>query len=213
MADLQHATLPEDRLHYPKGASTAANGTFNQANGDGTTSWVDLPAQAVSVTDRLEGAHAANQIQRGDQPGGIAPKILLLGGGGVSPNGSIEIDANGRVTFNEDGAYMVRVNGNIGRRNSTNTVISAVDAVVRKNGARFSFPQTFTIGPTDDAGIRVPYDLTFLVDAVANDYIEVEWTVSDLGGSNTVENGFWWDQSNPLGNIPSASVSIEKIGA
>ena len=58
MADIEHSALPDDLLHEPKGASTAAAGTVYVADGNGSgsfkklpTAYLDVSAQSVSDID------------------------------------------------------------------------------------------------------------------------------------------------------------------
>lgn len=50
MADVEHAQLPDELLHEPKGASTAANGEVYVANGAGSGNFKKLPTTSLDMT-------------------------------------------------------------------------------------------------------------------------------------------------------------------
>lgn len=49
MADVEHSQLPDELLHEPKGASTAAAGTVYVANGAGSGSFSKLPVNSLNI--------------------------------------------------------------------------------------------------------------------------------------------------------------------
>jgi len=50
MADVEHSQLPDELLHEPKGASTAAAGTVYVADGAGSGSFTKLPTTSINMT-------------------------------------------------------------------------------------------------------------------------------------------------------------------
>lgn len=50
MADVEHSQLPDELLHEPKGASTAAAGTVYVADGAGSGSFTKLPTTSIDMT-------------------------------------------------------------------------------------------------------------------------------------------------------------------
>lgn len=50
MADIEHSELPDELLHEPKGASTAAAGTVYVADGNGSGSFKKLPTSNLDVS-------------------------------------------------------------------------------------------------------------------------------------------------------------------
>ena len=52
MADIEHAQLPDELLHEPKGASTAAAGTVYVADGAGSGAFQKLPTTSIDMTLR-----------------------------------------------------------------------------------------------------------------------------------------------------------------
>jgi hypothetical protein len=50
MADVEHAQLPDELLHEPKGASTASDGEVYVANGAGSGSFQKLPTTSIDMT-------------------------------------------------------------------------------------------------------------------------------------------------------------------
>lgn len=50
MADIEHSTLPDELLHEPKGASTAAAGTVYVANGFGSGEFTRIPFSSILFT-------------------------------------------------------------------------------------------------------------------------------------------------------------------
>lgn len=49
MADVEHSQLPDELLHEPKGASTAAAGTVYVADGAGSGSFSKLPTTSLDI--------------------------------------------------------------------------------------------------------------------------------------------------------------------
>ena len=49
MADIEHSQLPDELLHEPKGASTAAAGTVYVADGAGSGSFEKLPTTSLDM--------------------------------------------------------------------------------------------------------------------------------------------------------------------
>jgi len=49
MADVEHSQLPDELLHEPKGASTAAAGTVYVADGAGSGSFSKLPVDSLDI--------------------------------------------------------------------------------------------------------------------------------------------------------------------
>lgn len=49
MADVEHSQLPDELLHEPKGASTAAAGTVYVADGAGSGSFTKLPTTSLDI--------------------------------------------------------------------------------------------------------------------------------------------------------------------
>lgn len=50
MADVEHAQLPDELLHEPKGASTAADGEVYVADGAGAGSFKKLPVTSLDMS-------------------------------------------------------------------------------------------------------------------------------------------------------------------
>lgn len=50
MADVEHSQLPDELLHEPKGASTAAAGTVYVADGAGSGAFAKLPTTSLDIT-------------------------------------------------------------------------------------------------------------------------------------------------------------------
>lgn len=48
--DIEHSELPDNLLHEPKGAATAAAGTVYVANGSGSGSFKKLPTTSLNIT-------------------------------------------------------------------------------------------------------------------------------------------------------------------
>lgn len=49
MADVEHSQLPDELLHEPKGASTAAAGTVYVADGAGSGAFSKLPTTSLDM--------------------------------------------------------------------------------------------------------------------------------------------------------------------
>lgn len=52
MADVEHSQLPDELLHEPKGARTAAAGTVYVADGAGSGTFQKLPTSSIDMTLR-----------------------------------------------------------------------------------------------------------------------------------------------------------------
>ena len=52
MADVEHSQLPDELLHEPKGASTAAAGTVYVADGAGSGAFQKLPTTSIDIVLR-----------------------------------------------------------------------------------------------------------------------------------------------------------------
>lgn len=50
IGDLQHSELPDNLLHEPKGASTAAEDTLYVANGTGSGAFKKVPVNSLDIT-------------------------------------------------------------------------------------------------------------------------------------------------------------------
>ncbi|CAH9011496.1 conserved hypothetical protein [Vibrio phage 464E53-1] len=204
MADLNHSTLTDDKLHQPKGASTASLNQVLTSNGDGTTRFADIPTKSLRVTDELSSESNVNQtLDTVDTELQVA-----FGGATSSPNGSVSIGADGTVTFAEDGVYYVNVRALAGRSVSTST--STLGFSGRANGTQVGATVPITLDNAAD-GFNVSVADTSIVEVTAGTTYTYHMRLfNDGGGDNGIYTVSYSDPS--WNNTPSARISIRKLG-
>lgn len=203
MADLQHATLPEDKLHYPKGASTAQANTWMKANGDGTTSFAALPTSTFSVEDTINSSSTISQ----ELATSGTDVQLKFGNAATSPNGKINVKADGSVVANEVGLYTLKLATNVKRAATTD--VNAVSFAVRLNGTQIGNTVQVSLDSAD-AAFGHPIEITDTLQLSAGDSLTLHMRYT----SGTGNVGVYPVDLSATGwnNVPSAFVSVSKIG-
>lgn len=204
MADLNHSTLTDDKLHQPKGASTASLNHVLTSNGDGTTRFAEIPEESFNVLDELSSESVVSQtLDTVDTELQVA-----FGAADTSPNGSVSIAADGTVTFIEAGVYYVNVRALAGRSVSTST--STLGFAGRANGTQVGATVPITLDNAAD-GFNISVADTSVVEVPAGTTYSYHMRLFDDGGG---DNGIFFVDYATAGwnNSPSARISIRKIG-
>ncbi|CAM0101116.1 hypothetical protein PODOV005v1_10035 [Vibrio phage PS32B.2] len=204
MADLNHSTLTDDKLHQPKGASTASLNQVLTSNGDGTTRFADLPEELFTVLDDISSESVVSQTL--DTAG--TELQVAFGAAATSPNGSVSIATDGTITFLEDGVYYVNVRALAGRSVSTST--STLGFSGRANGTQVGSTVPITLDNAAD-GFNISVADTSVVEVTAGTTYSYHMRLFDDGGG---DNGIFFVDYATAGwnNTPSARISIRKIG-
>lgn len=205
MADIQHATLADNLLHYPKGAGAAANNTWLRANGDGTTTFASLPSSSLTIADTITSQNTSNQLlaAQGDQ------LTVQFGATETSPNGSVTINANGTITFNETGVYYIDIRGAFGR--TTSPGISQVLAASFINGVQSGATLPVNLDASNQ-GVDTNLAGGGLNEMTAGTTLDYRIYLSDDAGGSA---GLIYETHAGTGftATPSARIIIRKLGA
>lgn len=205
MADIFHKDLDDSRLHYPKGASTAAAGTWMKANGDGTTTFEQLPTTDLVVLDEISSQNETNQFLSTVD----TEMQLAFGVSDTSPQGSISIDASGNITFNDDGMYYINVRAFAGRSSSAG--VSTLGFAGRADGTQVGTTVPATLDAAAD-GVNVTVaDTSVQFIPAGTTYSFHMRLFANGGGDNGVFSTDW--MTTGWENTPSTRISVRKLGA
>lgn len=203
MADLDHADLPEELLHEPKGASTASFNTWCRANGDGTTTFTALPEETLLANDSLTSTSTVNQLltSAGDSA------TVAFGSAATSSGGSISISSAGVITFNETGVYAINVRGFFGRTSSTG--VSTVLVSGFTNGVQSGATVPVNLDD-DEIGFDVDIADSSIISVSAGTTLDYRMylKVDDGGESGLVTTTH---AGTGFNTTPSARVTIRKL--
>lgn len=145
MANIQHANLPEDKLHEVKGASTASADTWLKAVGDGTTTFDNLPTHTFVVLDTLSDASTNDQTLSAID---TELQIDFSGTSFSSAGGSMSIETDGTVTFNEDGVYHLSASATVGRDVNAGSTLLGLSG--RLNGTQIGYTDVVALDADSD---------------------------------------------------------------
>lgn len=205
MADIQHATLTDSLLHYPKGSSTAANNTWLKANGDGTTTFSPLPDTTLVVVDEIQSQSDVNQVLNT-----VDTELqVAFGTNATSPNGAVTIDSSGNVTFNQSGLYYINVRAFAGRSSSQGS--STLGFAGRTQAGQVGTTVPATLDAAAD-GVNVTIADTSIVYIPAGTVYSYHMRLFANGGG---DNGIFATALSTTGwnDIPSSRISIRKLEA
>lgn len=194
---MEHKDIADAQRHEAKGASTAAAGQVLVANGDGTTSFEFLETGGYEFVISNYSAAASQNPSAVDTP-------LQVEFGALATATDASIAADGTITFNTAGKYLVTLFLRFGRTSGAGTAI--VLNRLLYNGVQFL--RTNSIAMTDSAA-TIPFSATLLIEAMAADTLKVE-IARDSGGINngglvrTTPTTLGWHAS------PTASVVVNK---
>jgi len=162
---------------------------------------VSLSNANLTATQVLNGVSYATQA-----PSALdTPLIVSFGAAQGSPSTPVQLDAFGKVTFNEDGLYFINGFGSVERQGSSGGV-SVLLFRARLNGIQVSATKGFHL---DTPNLDIPYEVTIPFQATAGDVFWFE-IMRDSSGVNqgglyghTVLGG--WS------NVPSSQIQIWKF--
>jgi hypothetical protein len=199
---IQHSAIADSDRHENKGASTATSGQVLQANGDGTTTFVDPSTLANTVSSVvLSSSDTTHQVPSATD---TAIQVTL---GSATSGTDITLSSAGLITFNTTAYYIVTFTFNCSRDSTAGitsmlmrllingtaqapTYLVELPAGAANITRQISIQQTFTSGNT--------LAVQFMNDS-AN-------TGLNVGGLNsfTPVNSAW-------SVVPGASVKIQKV--
>ena len=108
---IEHANIPDDGRHEPKGASTAPNNYVIVSNGDETTSWKSVDEVLDPSKFKIERVLEAASAAVSQMAVAVDTSVQLEFGPAVfGPVNPVQLDAAGKVTFNVTGLYRIRIN-------------------------------------------------------------------------------------------------------
>lgn len=204
MATIEHINIPDGQRHEPAHASTAASGTFNAANGDGTTQyrnivWSDihsLPAD-IGYVEVLKG-NAASTTQA---PTSTNTPIQIEFGSAQS-NTQVSLSATGLLTFNVAGQYLVHNSFYITETTTTGSAIVLVRPVY--NNAQLGNSVVTTLVNT---AMVIPLKTLLVVNASAGDTLYWQ-LVRDGSGVNAGGLSAFTPTVSGWASCPSATMSV-----
>lgn len=208
MADVQHATLSDDRLHYPKGAATAANNTWMKSNGDGTTTFETLPTPPIytlAVQDQVSSSSSATQwlAATGDQA-----QLIFNTTPTTSPNGNITVGSDGSITFNNSGIYEVVVSAIAGRDTASGTGIIHFSG--RLNGVTLG--RTYTKSLASSTDVSSALSNTFVFPITAGDVLTFHMLRTGSASGNVGVVTMSVGGATGWNDAASTSVTVFKLG-
>jgi len=138
---------------------------------------------------------------------GVATQVTF---GPAQSNSTLTLGANGLVTFNETGLYMINGYGSIERQGSSGGV-SVILFRFLVNGVQASAVKGFHLDSTD---VTVPYEITFPFNVTSvGTTISFEIMRDASGSGNGLNQGGLYPHTNTSGwsNIPSADLNIWQL--
>lgn len=137
------------------------------------------------------------------QNNSASPNAMTLNN--TDPNSSgISITNNSQIRFAHDGVYNIQFSAQISHPNS-GSITDDVNIWFRKNGTNLSDSNTYVT--LDNQNSYVVASWNYMIELLANDYIEIMWQTTDDGIQLTADN------SPPSGqpNIPSVIVTAQQV--
>ena len=138
---------------------------------------------------------------------GVATQVSF---GPAQSNAAVSLAANGLVTFNQTGLYMINGYGSIERQGSSGGV-SIILFRFLVNGVQASAVKGFHLDSTD---VVVPYEITFPLNITTiGTTISFEIMRDASGSGNGLNQGGLYPHTNlsGWGNIPSADLNIWQL--
>lgn len=162
---------------------------------------VSLANANLAATQVLNGTSFVTQA-----PSALdTPLIVSFGAAQGSISTPVQLDAFGKVTFNEAGLYFINGFGSVERQGSSGGVAILLFRA-RLNGVQVSTTKGFHL---DTTGVSTPYEVTIPFQANAGDIFWFE-IMRDSSGTN---QGGVYPHTNLGGwsNTPSAQIQIWKF--
>lgn len=162
---------------------------------------VSLANANLAATQVLNGTSFVTQA-----PSALdTPLIVSFGAAQGSSSTAVQLDAFGKVTFNEDGLYFINGFGSVERQGSSGGVAILLFRA-RLNGVQVSATKGFHL---DTTGIDIPYEVTIPFQANAGDIFWFE-IMRDSSGTN--QGGLYGHTSSGgWPNVPSSQIQIWKL--
>lgn len=178
MADLNHSTLTDEKLHQPKGASSASLNQVLTSNGDGTTRFADIPTQNLIQADGIETySIIAQELAAIDN----TLKIAFNPAGETSPGGSMTVAPDGTVTFNETGVYSLELSLSCSR--TTNAGVTTLILNSEVNGTISNTSRAITLDSADES-LSLGANFNGVFSVTAGDVLHFNLLRSTNGGGN-----------------------------
>lgn len=203
MAELNHSTLSDSKIHQPKGASTASLNQVLTSNGDGTTRFADIPNKALLVLEELVAESTIEQTLDT-----VDTEVqVTFGTGAASSGGNISVTSAGTVSLAE-GVYAITMEAQTSRTDNTSKSVLGFASRVDGTQTNITIPVTLD---NVEADVKVATTLSEVVEVVGGTSYSVhmrlfETTTGDAGLYSTDYATSAW------GNTPSARITIRKLG-
>lgn len=174
----------------------------NQTKNFTISSIVSLANANLEATQVLNGSSTIAQA-----PSALDTALIVsFGAAQGSVSTPVQLDAFGKVTFNQAGLYMINGFGSVERQGSSGGVAILLFRA-RLNGTQISTTKGFHL---DTTGVSTPYEVTIPFQANVGDVFWFE-IMRDSSGTN---QGGVYPHTNLGGwaNTPSAQIQIWKLG-
>jgi hypothetical protein len=204
MANIEHVNIPDGQRHEPAHASTAAAGTFNVANGDGTTQyrnilWTDINSVPgnVGYIEILKG----NAVSTTQAPSATATAIQIEFGAAQS-FAQVALTSTGTLTFNTAGQYLVHNSFYVTETATTGNAYVLLRAMY--NGTQQGNSIITTL---NDNTMLIPVKTLMVVNASAGDTLY--WQLCrDSTGANAGGLSSFSPGTSGWASCPSATMSV-----
>ena len=161
-----------------------------------------LFASTFEFTPVLVATSTVNQL-----PSGLDSPLQVSFGAAQGTSGdAVMIDANGLITFNQTGLYLINGYGNIERQGSSGGVTVTLFRFL-VNGVQSSSTNGVEL---DSTGVMFPYEITIPINITT---AGTTMSFEIMRDSSGVNNGGLYTHTNLGGwsNVPSAEISIWQL--
>lgn len=207
---VEHVAIQDADRHEVKHASTAVLNQVLKSNGDGTTSFGFVNYSEIAGKPAAAGYRQVlygSSVAASQQPSATNTPLQIEFGPAQTFT-SASLAANGTITFNEPGDYLVNLFLRFGRTSGAGNAIMFNRFLV--NGAQSLNSNSITL---PDQNVTIPFSASLLAQVAAG----TTFTIQIYRDSAGINNGGLFQTSPSLGgwNVsPSASVQVLKfIGA
>lgn len=177
---------------------SSSNETKNYTIG----SIASLCASVFEFTSVLSAQSTVNQL-----PSGLDNALQVSFGSAQGTSGdAVMIDANGTITFNQTGLYLVNGYGNIERQGSSGGVTVTLFRFLI-NGVQYGSTKGIEL---DSTGVMFPYEITIPINITT---AGTTMSFEIMRDSSGVNNGGLYTHTNLGGwsNVPSAEINIWQL--
>lgn len=161
-----------------------------------------LCASTFEFTSVLSAQSTVNQL-----PSGLNSALQVSFGSAQGTSGdAVMVGANGTITFNQTGLYLINIYGNIERQGSSGGVTVTLFRFLI-NGVQYGSTKGVEL---DSTGVMFPYELTIPITITT---AGTTMTFEIMRDSSGVNNGGLYTHTNLGGwsNVPSAEVNIWQL--